>query len=117
MELYHADIRLPDGFRLPARVVTLSFTKHARNARTNDRYGYIPPIPVLDLGQCDVVEVGIEAGRVAKVVVRTMLDNERDVVLALIPHQPKPNVWTVKTVWCNLRTDSHKTLDRSRYVC
>lgn len=117
MELYHADIRLPDGFRLPNRVITLSFTRHAREARQNDRYGYIPPIPVIDLGQFQTVEVGMEDGRVAKVVVRGELDDERDIILILIPHRPKPNVWTVKTVWCNLRTDSHKTLDRSRYVC
>lgn len=117
MKLYHADIRLPDGFRLPNRVITLSHTRHARAARSNDLYGYIPPIPVLDLGQCETIEVGIENGRVAKVVVRTQLDDTRDVVLVLIPHQPKPDVWTVKTVWCNLRSDTHKTLDRTRYVC
>ena len=53
-------------------------------------------------------------GRVAKVVVRAELDDVNDVVLVLIPG---PREWRVKTVWLNNRTDSHKTLDRSRYVC
>lgn len=116
MELYHRDIRLPDGFRLPNRIITLSHTAHARRARQDDRYGYIPPIPVIDLGQFQTIEVGVESGRVAKVVVRGSLDDERDIILVLIPHQPKPNVWTVKTLWCNLKNDVHKTLDHTRYV-
>lgn len=116
MDLYHASIRLPDGFRLPNRVITLKHTKHARGARRDDRYGYIPPISVLDLGQCEPVEVGVLNGKVAKVVVRTSLDDTRDVVLVLVPHDPEPNVWTVKTLWCNLKNDTHETLDHTRYV-
>ena len=114
MDLYHADIRLPAGFRLPSRVVRLSYTAHAARARTNDRYGFIPEIPVLNLGECRVVEVGIENRRVAKVVVRAELDDDLDVVFVLIPGA---SVWTVKTVWLNMRNDTHKTLDRSKYVC
>jgi hypothetical protein len=112
MDLYHADIRLPDGFRLPNRLVNLRWTRHAEGARLSDRYGLIPQIPVLNLGECRTIEVGMEAGRVAKVVVRAELDDDADVVFALIPG----NVWTVKTVWINLRSDTHSTLDRSRYV-
>lgn len=113
MELYHADIRLPDGFRLPNQVVNLYWTRHASRARLNDRYGEIPQIPVIDLGQCNVVEVAIEGRKVCKVVVRTPFDTFNDLVLVLIPDR---GAWTVKTVWFNRANDSHATLDRSRYV-
>jgi hypothetical protein len=113
MELYHADIRLPDGFRLPARLVELNWTRHADAARFNDRYGEIPYLPIVNLALCKVIEVGLEGRRVRKVVVRTSLTDTHDVVLVLIPG---PNEWTVKTVWVNERNDSHRTLDRSRYV-
>jgi hypothetical protein len=114
MDLYHADIRLPAGFRLPNRLVPLTYSNHALREAENDRYGDIPVLPVLNLGDCQTVEVGMEDGRVAKVVVRAELDDDNDIVLVLIPRTPK---WFVKTVWLNERNDSHKTLDRSRYVC
>lgn len=113
MELYHADIRLPEGFRLPARLVQLSYSRHALRAATDDRYGEIPLTPVLNLEYCQTIEVGLEDRRVKKVVVRTELDDDNDVVFVLIP---EPGAWFVKTVWINRRNDCHKTLDRSRYV-
>jgi len=114
MDLYHADIKLPDGFRLPARTVELFWTRHAEGARSNDRYGEIPRIPLVNLAMCETIEVGITGRRVEKVVVRTGFDDYCDLVLVLIPG---PNKWTVKTVWFNEIHDNHKTLDRSRYVC
>lgn len=114
MELYHRDIRLPDGFRLPARTVGLAWTRHAQQASHNDRYGQVPWWSSLDLSHCDVIEVGMTGRRVEKVVVRTELDHINDVVYVLIPNGLNP--WTVKTVWINRKRDSHKTLDRSKYV-
>jgi hypothetical protein len=113
MDLYHADIRLPDGFRLPAAIVNLYWTRHADRARRDDRYGEIPALPVLDLRACNVIEVGITGRKVEKVVVRTPFDTICDLVLVLIPAN---GAWTVKTVWFNECNDTHKTLDRSRYV-
>lgn len=113
MDLYHADIRLPDGYRLPNRVVPLFWTNHAHRARQNDRYGFIPEIPVLNLGECRTIEVGMENNRVTKIVVRAELDDENDLVFVLIPGNGQ---YTVKTVWINQRNDSHKTLDKSKYV-
>ncbi len=113
MALYHTDIRLPTGFRLPDRVVELAWTRHAEGARHNDRYGVIPKIPVVNLGLCRTIEVELQGKRVLKVVVRTALDKTNDIVLVLVPG---PGAWTVKTVWINKKNDSHKTLDRSKYV-
>lgn len=115
MDLYHADIRLPDGFVLPARTIKLSWTKHAQRSLTNDRYGMIPKFDHIDLSTKRVVEVGLEGRKVRKVVVRGDLDGINDIIYVLIPNGHQP--WVVKTVWINRKTDSHKTLDRSRYVC
>ena len=113
MDLYHADIRLPAGFSLPRERVTLRWTNHADTARTDDRYGIIPKFETLPLASFKVIEVGITGRKVEKVVIRGHYTREVDVIFVLIPGR----VWTVKTVWQNLRTDLHKTLDRSRYVC
>jgi hypothetical protein len=113
MDLYHADIRLPAGFRLPNRLVKLAWSNHALRARRDDRYGDIPQIPLLNLGECRAVEVGMEGQRVAKIVVRAELDDDNDVVFVLIPRNP---AYLVKTVWINRRDDKHKTLDRSKYM-
>ena len=113
MELYHRDIGLPPGFTLPNRVVNLHWTRHAERARLDDRYGNIPHVPVLDLGQCNVIEVGLTGRKVEKVVVRTPFDDYYDLVFVLIPQS---GAWIVKTVWYNQANDTHKTLDRSKYV-
>lgn len=111
MRLYHADIGLPAGFRAPQDRVRLEWTRHADAERT-DRYGDIPRVATLPLSMFKVVEVGVEGNRVAKLVVRGHLDKSRDAVFVLIPGK----TYRVKTVWINLRSDSHSTLDRSRYV-
>lgn len=113
MDLYHAEIGLPKGFRLPTARVELVWTRHADAARTHDRYGVIPRVATLPLSSFKVIEVGVEGRKVAKVVIRGHLDAKRDVIFVLIPGKK----WIVKSVWMNLRSDSHKTLDRSRYVC
>jgi hypothetical protein len=115
MDLYHADIRLPEGFRLPARIVGLHWTRHAESARLDDRYGRIPKFGHIDLRFKEVIEVGLTGRKVEKVVVRGSLDETFDIVYVLIPNGHAP--WTVKTVWINEKTDTHSTLDRSRYVC
>jgi hypothetical protein len=112
MDLYHAEIGLPKGFALPAERVALSWTRHAEKARKDDRYGEIPAFTSLPLSSFSVVEVGMENGRVAKIVVRGRYTKEKDVIFVLIPGK----VYTVKTVWINLHSDQHKTLDRSKYV-
>lgn len=114
MRLYHADIGLPDGFRLPARYVNLKWSRHALNARLDDRYGVIPEFAGISLPDFEVIEVGLTGRKVEKVVVRGHWTADLDVVFVLIP---EGNEWFVKTVWSNRRDDTHKTLDRSRYVC
>jgi hypothetical protein len=113
MELYHADIRLPAGFALPAKRVTLEWSRHAEQARANDRYGTIPKFQTLPLQAFKVIEVGANGREIAKVVIRGHWTNDLDVCFVLIPGN---DIWFVKTVWINERNDIHKTLDRSKYV-
>lgn len=116
MLLYHADIRLPDGFTMPTARVALNWTSHAHKARKTDRYAEtVPAFSNIPLAAFKPVEVGVEGGRVRKIVVRGHWTPTLDLVFVLIPNGSKP--WTVKTVWINTRNDSHRTLDRSRYVC
>jgi hypothetical protein len=112
MDLYHADIVLPAGFVAPTARVELAWTAHADSARKDDRYGEIPRFKTATLGRLQVIEVGMSGKRIDKILFRGRLDDTRDVCMVLIPGKR----WTVKTVWQNLRTDTHHTLDRSKYV-
>lgn len=113
MDLYHADIRLPDGFVAPTARVRLRWTRHADVARSNDRYGEIPRFQTATLGRLKVIEVGVENNKVVKILFRGRLDDTRDVCMVLMPVR---DFWLVKTVWCNVSDDGHQTLDTSRYV-
>lgn len=112
MDLYHAEIGLPRGFVKPTGRVPLRWTRHADAARRNDRYGDIRRFGSATLDRLTVIEVGIEAGNVAKILFRGKYTEKLDVCMVLIPGRE----WTVKTVWINERNDVHKTLDRSKYV-
>lgn len=100
---------------MPTARVRLLWTKHADHARTNDRYGDIPKVESIPLQSFQPIEVGVENGRVVKIVCRGHWTTTLDVVFVLIP--TTRSSMTVKTVWVNERNDTHKTLDRSRYVC
>ena len=112
MNLYHTDLGLPKGFALPDTRVPLMWTEHAKKARTSDRYGVIPMVETLPLASFSVIEVAMTGKRVEKVVVRGSFTKDLDAVFVLIPGE----VWKVKTVWINKKNDTHKTLDRSKYV-
>lgn len=115
MDLYHVDIKLPTGFVKPTGRVALNWTRHAEQARENDRYGRIPAFRTATLNNLQVIEVGVEGSRVVKILFRGYFSGNFDMCMVLIPNGERP--WTVKTVWLNDRTDTHKTLDRSKYVC
>lgn len=115
MDLYHADIRLPDGFVTPTARVRLIWTHRADRARFDDRFAnVIPKFDNIPLSAFKVIEVGVEADRVVKIVVRGHWTTDLDLVFVLIPSTRTS--WLVKTVWINRRNDVHKSLDRSKYV-
>lgn len=111
MALYHSEVYMPTHLANPCHRGRLRYTKHALRAALDDRYGaivlptrFVPEAAVLietETDNCDQVQ---------KQVWRIQLDEKRDLILVIMP-----TGW-VKTVWSNLRTDHHNTLNRQRYV-
>ncbi len=105
--LYHKDLG-----NLPAVSYSgkLTYTDHAKRASMSDRYGFIN-LPDRVSPAAKVIEVEVKGGRAHKAVFRTAYDLKHDLCLVVLLASG-----TVKTVWLNKLTDSHKTLDKSRYV-
>lgn len=112
--LYHADLGLPKGFVPPTNRITINYDSHAHAEAKADRYGEIRLPKTLSLHRMKVIEVGVESGRVSKILFRGRLDETRDLCIVLIPNGDKP--WRCKTVWVNTRWDNHKTLNSNRYA-
>lgn len=110
--LYHASIGLPKWFRKPTQSVALRWTYHATVAAQEDRYGIIPRFKTLTLARFEVIEIGVIGTRVSKILFRGTLNETDDVCIVLIPGR---DFWTVKTVWINKKSDTHKTLDAAKY--
>ena len=113
-KLYHVDAY---GFpvlalELKYGVKDLTFSRHAIQAAQNDRYGGIQlgKLGYLDLSKCTLIEVETVDNVIEKIVYRVRYDEQRDVVLAILVAD-----WYVKTVWINLTSDMHKTLDKAPY--
>lgn len=110
-KLYHKQLGFPLGLiESVCGDYTLRYSHHARKAALNDRYGVIkhPPVRLIVTPEW-VVEIEVTGNRAQKMVCRVPYDGERDLVIVLHPDG------FVKTVWFNLRADSHRTLDLSKY--
>ncbi len=110
MLLFHMEIGFPHWFRPPTAVVAPQYGDHSRFEAQVDRYGHITLPATIDLSKFKVIEIGVEGQRVVKMLVRGRLDSTRDICIVLT------STGFVKTVWVNLRTDTHRTLDRSKYA-
>lgn len=112
MPLYHKEVGIP-AINLPKGKYRLDYGSHARQEATQDRFGEIELPEFLDADSAEVIEVEVERGIVQKILYRFKLDGQRDVCMPVIP---RTGAMFVKTVWVNLRSDKHKTLDRSKYA-
>jgi hypothetical protein len=113
-DLYHVEVFMPKKFSKPCFAGRLRYTHHAQQEANSDKYGTIALIEFFDPAMAQLIESEVEvfgsgAFRVVKQLWRMPLDAERDLVMAI------KNDGTVKTVWVNLRSDKHRTLNRSRY--
>jgi len=108
MLLYHAQIGFPPWFKAPTHTIKPRYGSHSFSEAQIDRYGRIELPKVIDLSKYKVIEIGIEGTQVVKMLIRGQLDACRDICLVLSGD-------FVKTVWVNMRLDSHRTLDRSKY--
>lgn len=119
-KLYHADIFIPEWFRANAEVIQfrkLLWSRHAQLELINDKYGMIPrsEIPARFRGELwQLVELEVTGGVETKYVFRRPVDETRSLVIVLRPRCFDEA--SVITCWTNLNTDTHKTLDRSKYA-
>lgn len=110
--LFHKDVFAPAAvFRSPG-VMRVRYGHHAVSAAETDRYGDLSRHlrPYVDLDEAEIVEVEVTDGHISKRVIRVPLPNDLVLVLVVMADG------FVKTVWGNLATDTHKTLDRSKFV-
>lgn len=75
-----------------------------------DRYGIVHPPKTLDTDTAQVIEIECCGTETTKVVYRIPYTDTKDMVLVIIPASSR-----VKTVWVNVRNDTHRTLDASKY--
>lgn len=112
--LYHKDIGFPEDIHLPrgfSPVMDLNYGSHARMEAMQDRYGEIRLPHRIDVRKGQTIEIGVTGKEVTKMVLRFSYDETRDIIIVLMP-----KTHFVKTVWFNLKTDQHKTLDHSKYA-
>lgn len=116
---YHKDIGFPDDLEFPRgfltagrSVISLRYGTHSREEAMKEKYGVLQLPQRIDLKNSDIFEVGTRPGSnvIEKVCVRMPHDTEKDIVIVIMV----PSCF-VKTVWANLKTDSHKTLNRGNY--
>jgi hypothetical protein len=100
--------------KLAAGALPLTYSRHAMSEALNDRYGVLPyscfPRAFIPGAGWTVVEVEANAkGALVKFVVRRPVDARRSLVLVVLADG------TVKTLWTNLNSDQHATLDSSHF--
>ena len=60
---------------------------------------------------CDIIEVEIKNSNLYKMVLRKSYNDTCDITIVI-----QVDSLNVKTVWLNEKSDSHKTLNKSRYI-
>jgi len=108
---FHADVCMPESMRVPIHTGRLRYGHHAREESQKDRFGSFKLPEQINFDEARLIEAEYDSDAEAcvKQVWRQPLDDRRDIVLVV-----KPGGF-VKTVWINLRTDSHNTLRRENY--
>ena len=115
--LYHKDLGIPKRVRgcVPTGLKSVTYSSHAQREFA-DKYGRITPPEMVNFGECELIEVTIYGQAVDKLVLRKPHNERYDLVLVVIPHESDKKRWFAKTVWLNAATDTHATLDKSRFA-
>lgn len=106
-QLFHEAIGFPQAVEAQGLPCRLRYGAHAQQEALKDG---VEDLPYELPSWYRVVEVEVVDGKVSKWVVRTALDQDRDLVLVVVADG------FVKTVWTNRADDNHTTLRRSRYT-
>jgi hypothetical protein len=114
--LYHTEVCWPKRIRnkLPFGVRSVSYSNHAIKASKDDRYGSFVLPQSVDLHQAQIFEAEETSKNkpLDKIVFRYPMGDGRSLVVAAIPR--KRGLF-VKTVWINVDSDNHQTLDKNKY--
>ena len=94
-------------------ILNLRWSNHAQKEADVDRYGAAEHFGSGEFALADFFEVTVEGGRVVWAVARYPYDDRKDLVMVL--GRPANGEAFVKTVWFNLVSDKHRSLDRSKY--
>lgn len=110
--LFHKDVFMPPSAKSPVFAGMLKYSHHAIGASLTDRFGTFELPKTFSPEQAELIESEIadDGVTVIKQVWRQALDEKRDLVLAITREG------RVKTVWINLRSDKHRTLQVHKYV-
>lgn len=108
---YHTDIHMPAEAQALEFAAFVSYTRHAKQAAQNDRYGRIDLPKVLDTRRGKLIEAVVEGGKVAKALYRLDYDALHDLCMVVLPDSCK-----VLTVWLNRKDDQHHTLNEEAYA-
>lgn len=100
--------------KLAAGAMPLYYSKHALSEALNDRYGVMTadffPRAFIPGAGWSVVEVESDSrGALVKFVVRRQADARRSLVMVI------DMSGCVRTLWTNLNSDQHATLDSSKF--
>jgi hypothetical protein len=109
MNLYHFEVGFPKQVVYIHGVLHLNYSRHAIAASLGDRYGVVVLPKTLDVERAKLIEIEVCGNLVIKSVYRIELDAERDLVLVV------GRDGFVRTVWVNLKSDTHRSLDRRKY--
>lgn len=110
-QLFHFELGIPKIAQTKIGTIQLRYSMHAERAARSDRYGNISLPQDLDTNSAQVIEVEMRGRFTLKVVYRVKYNESADLVLVVLPENGM-----VKTVWLNLNSDLHRTLDASKYV-
>jgi len=116
MALYHKDVYLPSELleQVPKESIRLKYGTHAKHACKDDKFGRVVGPPQLNPATCDIFELEDRAGKLVKFLARMSYDHRRDITVVIACD--KNNEYFVKTLWLNLKTDKHWSLNKKNYV-
>lgn len=116
MKVYHTDVFVPEAIRQANKLLHLRWTTHAKDRAMDHAEKFrrfrveVPLISHLDTSKAKLIEAEVDdSGRLVKRVWR-IPGEKADICLAVMENG------VVKTVWVNLHTDNHKTLDTTKYA-
>lgn len=113
--LYHESTGFPVKINLP-KMIKLWYSKHAQRAAITDRYGAIGLQNDWEHSNGRIIEMETDTrGNPVKLVIRASYDSFHDICVVISLEAPVHDRLVVKTVWLNLKTDNHATLNENVY--